>query len=120
MCSNGLDGVETSGVCCVAECGTCGGSGCGSRAQAAGLTAADCCVGRITDENVYCDDSEVAPCIIGSGAGFGQIWLTMAYFIARDVLKLPIDRSKTWNESGFMQLYHRVFGAVHPHVTCMQ
>ena len=73
MCSNGLDGVETSGVYCVAECGTCGGSGCGSRAQAAGLTAADCCVGRIRDENVYCDDSEVAPCIIGSSAGFGQI-----------------------------------------------
>ena len=88
MCGNGLAGVKTFGVCCVAECGTCGGSGCGSRTQAAGLTADDCCVGRIRDADVYCDESEAAPCIIGSGEGFGQRWLTAASFIARDAFNI--------------------------------
>ena len=67
--SDGIAGVDKSDVCCVAECGTCGGSGCGSRGQ--DLTADDCCVGRIRDANVYCDDSGTAPCIINSGEGFG-------------------------------------------------
>ena len=31
VCSNGLPGVEANGVCCEAQCGTCGGSGCGGR-----------------------------------------------------------------------------------------
>ena len=72
MCSNGIAGVENPNVCCMAECGTCGGTGCGRRGQDAGLTADDCRVGRIRDANVFCDASEAAPCIIGNGEGFGQ------------------------------------------------
>ena len=67
VCTNGLAGVENSDVCCVAECGTCGGAGCGRRGQDFGLTADDCCVGPIRDANVFCVESEAAPCIIGSG-----------------------------------------------------
>ena len=31
VCSNGVPGVERDGVCCEAQCGTCGGSGCAGR-----------------------------------------------------------------------------------------
>ena len=31
VCRNGLPGVERDGVCCEAQCGTCGGSGCAGR-----------------------------------------------------------------------------------------
>jgi len=31
ICSNGLLGVERNGICCEAECGTCGGAGCAGR-----------------------------------------------------------------------------------------
>ena len=90
MCSNGIAGVEGSDACCVADCGTCGGSGCGSRARAAGLTADDCCIGRIRDANVFCDDSGTAPCLVSTGEGFGQSWLTMTYFIAREAVFICI------------------------------
>ncbi|CAN0396922.1 unnamed protein product, partial [Ascophyllum nodosum] len=59
-------GVENSDVCCVAECGSCGGAGCRRRGQDLGLTADDCCVGLIRDANVFCGDSRATPCIIGS------------------------------------------------------
>ena len=31
QCSNGLAGVQNGDVCCHADCGTCGGRGCGGR-----------------------------------------------------------------------------------------
>lgn len=31
LCSNGVPGVETNGICCEAQCETCGGSGCDQR-----------------------------------------------------------------------------------------
>ena len=31
QCSNGLAGVQNGDVCCDADCGTCGGRGCGGR-----------------------------------------------------------------------------------------
>ncbi|CAN0575447.1 unnamed protein product, partial [Laminaria digitata] len=33
LCSNGLSGVQAANnpVCCEADCGTCGGSGCSGR-----------------------------------------------------------------------------------------
>ncbi|CAN0465773.1 unnamed protein product, partial [Ascophyllum nodosum] len=68
-CSNGVIGVEARGACCVAQCVTCGGAGCGMRAREAGLTADDCCVGRIMDSDVFCDDSGTAPCIIEEPCG---------------------------------------------------
>ena len=48
------------------------------RAREAGLTADDCCVGRIMDSDVFCDDSMTAPCIIDGDDGerFGLVLLT--------------------------------------------
>ena len=54
----------------MAECGTCGGASCRDRFEAVGLTADDCCTQRINSFGVLCDDSETAPCIIGSGECF--------------------------------------------------
>ena len=31
FCSNGLPGVNNDGICCEAQCGECGGPGCGGR-----------------------------------------------------------------------------------------
>lgn len=67
MCSNGISGVERDGYCCPLMCGACGGSGCSQRARVAGLTSDDCCVTRINESGVYCDESGTAPCIIGEG-----------------------------------------------------
>lgn len=53
-------------MCCDAECGTCGGKNCDGRADAASLTPDDCCAQNIRASGVYCDDSQSAPCIIGS------------------------------------------------------
>ena len=80
VCSNGLAGVETADVCCVAECGTCGGAGCGRRAQAFGLTAANFCAGRIRDADVFYVESEAAPCIIGGGEWIRQRWVDIDLF----------------------------------------
>lgn len=64
-CSNGIPGVEAAGVCCKAECGTCGGTGCSTRVP--GFGQYDCCVGPIVDTGVSCGDSVAAPCIIDEG-----------------------------------------------------
>ncbi|CAM9489433.1 unnamed protein product [Ectocarpus fasciculatus] len=52
------DGILQDDVCCVAECGTCGGTGCSSRN---GLTGDDCCTANIKAANVACGE---APCIV--------------------------------------------------------
>ncbi|CAM9554983.1 unnamed protein product [Ascophyllum nodosum] len=64
-CSNGIDGVESEDgeVCCVTECGTCGGIGCSS---AGGLTGDECCTQRILSVGELCDVAGQAPCIISS------------------------------------------------------
>ena len=69
-CSNGFPGIEARGVCCASRCPQCGGSGCGSAAQRVGLSASDCCIGRIISAGVFCSDSEMAPCIIDDGMCF--------------------------------------------------
>ena len=50
-------------VCCLAECGRCGGVGC------SGLTgsAAECCISNITEHGKSCSDTDEAPCFISSG-----------------------------------------------------
>ena len=48
-------------------CGICGGVGCRQRALAAGLEGEDCCVMRIRESGVECEDSGTAPCIITPG-----------------------------------------------------
>lgn len=64
-CSNGVPGVESTGICCRGECGTCGGTGCSTRV--AGYGQYDCCVGPISRTGASCGDSVAAPCIIGEG-----------------------------------------------------
>jgi len=46
-------------ICCNEACGTCGGSGCGSRPGGGD----NCCSGKIRDSRVMCIDSD-PPCII--------------------------------------------------------
>jgi len=46
-------------ICCNEACGTCGGSGCGSRPGG----GSNCCSGTIRDSGVMCIDSD-PPCII--------------------------------------------------------
>ena len=90
-CSNGVPGVEADGVCCVAECETCGGAGCRNRARAVGLTSDDCCVQRISDSGVYCDDSETAPCIVRDGECLFSTYLDTAIcFFGIPQLKIPL------------------------------
>ncbi|CAN0005306.1 unnamed protein product [Pylaiella littoralis] len=66
-CSNGMDGKEGSGVCCPSGCTQCGGDGCSSAGDEAGLTESDCCQEAILQSNVFCEDTDSAPCILGSG-----------------------------------------------------
>ena len=59
--------------------------GCSIRADEAGLTADDCCFGRIM-ANVSCDVSGTAPCII-DGERFGLVLLiSTGWNIARGTL----------------------------------
>lgn len=60
LCSNGVPGVETDGICCEAQCGTCGGSGCDQRPGG----KSGCCTGTIEDSDDYCSDTNAAPCIV--------------------------------------------------------
>ena len=71
-CSNGITGVEESGVCCVLECGTCGGRGCGSRGRDFGLGGSDCCSRLIDEFGVLCSSAGTAPCIIDDGNKCGK------------------------------------------------
>ena len=69
-CSDGTTGVDGHGeVCCPIGCSQCTGKGCGSAGAAFGLGADDCCGSNIKDSGVYCDDTNEAPCIIGSAPG---------------------------------------------------
>ena len=62
-------------MCCVSDCGRCGGSDCRTGAENVGLTADDCCVGKIEEAGIYCDDSGTAPCIL-SGSGSGERYMS--------------------------------------------
>ncbi|CAM9604816.1 unnamed protein product [Ectocarpus sp. 12 AP-2014] len=66
--SGGCDGILQGNVCCSAACGTCGGSGCGSRA---GLTANECCTSTITAANVPCGS---APCVVDGERGPANVF----------------------------------------------
>jgi hypothetical protein len=56
LCSSG---VFNNRVCCLASCGTCGGTMCGSRVGG----ASGCCQTQIVSSNRYCEDFD-APCIL--------------------------------------------------------
>ena len=49
-------------VCCSTSCGTCGGSGCSRRPGG----ASSCCGSGVKNSDKYCDETNEAPCIIGS------------------------------------------------------
>ncbi|CAM9790785.1 unnamed protein product, partial [Ectocarpus fasciculatus] len=72
-CSNGLEGIDGNGVvCCPLGCGQCGGTGCNTSGAAAGLGADSCCGGSIKASDEYCDETNEAPCIIGSRPTLGS------------------------------------------------
>jgi hypothetical protein len=54
-------GIVNGNVCCASSCGSCGGSGCGSRPGG----AESCCVGTITDAGNSCNNN-LPPCLIGA------------------------------------------------------
>lgn len=56
MCKTG---IPHSGICCLAKCGVCGGSGCADRPGGKD----GCCLGTIASKNISCDNS-APPCII--------------------------------------------------------
>ncbi|CAM9220243.1 unnamed protein product, partial [Sphacelaria rigidula] len=62
MCSNGMAGFQDGAVCCAANCGQCGGEGCGSVPGTAGSSA--CCSSIIEVEGEFCGVAGAAPCII--------------------------------------------------------
>ncbi|CAM9402588.1 unnamed protein product [Laminaria digitata] len=60
-CSNGLSGIEDNEACCLAACGQCGGTGCGS---ISGLAASDCCSSTIAASGTLCSVTNAAPCML--------------------------------------------------------
>ena len=69
-CTNGLAGYGSSNnaadFCCPLECGACGGVDCGSFGKEYGLIGADCCQSEIFHSQVFCNESDSAPCIVES------------------------------------------------------
>ncbi|CAN0057819.1 unnamed protein product [Scytosiphon promiscuus] len=65
MCTNGLAGVQSDEVCCLEECGICGGVGCSQRPGG----PLGCCMTELRDIDTSCSDSGAAPCIIDDYAG---------------------------------------------------
>ena len=70
-CTNGVDGYdglyflnEYVHVCCPVLCNGCGGRGCHLMGAKDGLDEMDCCTSAIVYQNVTCDYSGVAPCLI--------------------------------------------------------
>ncbi|CAM9476653.1 unnamed protein product [Ectocarpus sp. 12 AP-2014] len=59
LCTNGVPGVESAGgeVCCPADCGQCGGVGCGEFGE-------DCCITEIMDYGYPCSETGTAPCYL--------------------------------------------------------
>ena len=55
-------GICNRDVCCPTRCGSCGGSGCGSRPGG----PSNCCSGSIVDSGVVCG---TAPCILSGNSG---------------------------------------------------
>lgn len=54
-------------ICCVKECGQCGGTGCASSGKTYDLGEQDCCTTAILKGGMSCSDTMEAPCIITDG-----------------------------------------------------
>lgn len=63
-CTNGLEGIESEGVCCDARCGVCGGPTCGN---VAGLEGTECCINQIQTAGQLCSVTNAAPCVVDVG-----------------------------------------------------
>ncbi|CAM9864281.1 unnamed protein product [Pylaiella littoralis] len=61
-CTNGLIGISNKEVCCVLECGQCGGSGCST---VVGFTGDQCCTANIEANGPLCSETDAAPCYMG-------------------------------------------------------
>ena len=86
-----VGGIRGGDGCCPAECGTCGGSGCGSRSNLFAIpgdngSGSACCVGSIRRSGRMCDASAgvTAPCLspdafewrtIGGGVRGAQVFV---------------------------------------------
>eukprot|EP00949_MAST-11_sp_MAST-11-sp1_P002527 g2527.t1 len=57
------DGILAEGFCCSAECGSCGGVGCGGRPGGAAM----CCGSKILSSKKYCRNSTDVGCILREG-----------------------------------------------------
>eukprot|EP00752_Nemacystus_decipiens_P003257 g3014.t1 len=72
-CGEDFAGVRSSGgtgkVCCVEECGQCGGDGCAEFGKDLGLTQNECCTTAIEESGVMCSDTMEAPCVIEVNIG---------------------------------------------------
>ncbi|CBJ28979.1 expressed unknown protein [Ectocarpus siliculosus] len=66
VCSNGFPGIQSGVSCCLAECGECGGRGCGE--FGGGLGADKCCESDIEEYGELCSIALAAPCYIDDGA----------------------------------------------------
>lgn len=60
-------GISAGSACCAAQCGQCGGSGCGSRPGG----GAQCCMSGVIGGNRGCNEVG-PPCEIGSGSAGGS------------------------------------------------
>ena len=69
-CGGGIAGVRSNdgegNICCVEECGVCGGTGC-STAGGDGYDHTHCCVTSIESSGLMCDETGAAPCILEDG-----------------------------------------------------
>ena len=69
LCSDGIVDDFDGMVCCNSECSKCGGKDCKNNLKyldiGAKVDAANCCMGAIFDNEVYCaDNGDKAPCIL--------------------------------------------------------
>lgn len=61
MACEDFDGITYDGnICCAEQCGECGGNGCKNRPGGKN----ECCVQRIVEANVSCDEAGSAPCVL--------------------------------------------------------
>lgn len=69
-CPNGLPGYNSSNnaaeFCCPLGCNSCGGVGCSTFGKEFGLGTSDCCQSGVFHSQVFCNETESAPCIIES------------------------------------------------------
>jgi hypothetical protein len=69
-------GIASGIVCCAASCGSCGGSGCQARPGGSSM----CCLGRVRDSKVYCEENGFKPPCVSQGKSFTVEWADVPYY----------------------------------------